>query len=60
MNLNFPKLSEESLERLVIAIIQLETDRGLKINIRPEDVLQDNILAQIPRPDFKALFNCNV
>ena len=52
MDFNPPALSQATLEQLVIAIQRLETDKGLKINLHPEDVLQSWVYAQIPRPGF--------
>ena len=42
------KLSEESLEKLCIAVINLKTESGLLTNLLPEDVLQDWVLENKP------------
>ena len=42
------KFSNDSLENLVIAIIKLTDSRGLKVAVRPEDVLQPWVLEQLP------------
>lgn len=60
MNFKEIPLSQETLEQLVIAIINLRTANNLVINLRPEHVLQNWILNQVPSPGFQPLRNCNL
>lgn len=46
--MNTQKFSSKSLENLLVAIIQLKTDKDLHICIHPEDILQDWVLKQLP------------
>lgn len=45
-----PAFSEASLEALCVAILQMETKEGLKVNILPCDVLNEELLQQLPEP----------
>lgn len=44
------ELSMESLERLVVAVIQLETVDGRRVALRAENVLQYWVWSQLPAP----------
>lgn len=46
--MSLPAFSEASLEALCVAILQLETKEGLKVNILPCAVLNEEILQQLP------------
>ena len=43
-----PKLSDESLEAILIAIINAKTNDGKRINISVADVLQPWVIEQLP------------
>jgi hypothetical protein len=43
------KLSQESLERLAVAVILAKDDKGCPIALRPRHVLQDWVLRQFPK-----------
>lgn len=47
-----PKLSEESLESLAIAVIQIKDYRGLAMNLPAEWVLQPWVVKQFPLPPW--------
>jgi len=49
--MNGPKLSQATLEGLVLAVLNLRTEEGMLIQLRPQDVLQGWVLQQIP-PDL--------
>lgn len=44
-----PKLSQESLERIAIAIMQVEDERGLKMPLPISYVVQPWVMAQMPK-----------
>lgn len=43
-------LSQESLEQLCIAVMNLKNSRGLRIALFPRHVLQDWVVQQLPEP----------
>lgn len=45
---NPPKLSQETLELLVVAIIKLRDEQGRALQINPRDVLQPWVIEQFP------------
>lgn len=42
------QLSKESLEDLLVAVLQLRTESGMLTNLMPVDVLQPWVLEQLP------------
>lgn len=45
-----PQLSQASLDRIALAIMQAETDTGVKLKLLPAHVLTGEILAMFPPP----------
>lgn len=43
-----PRLSQRSLEDALIAIAEMRDDRGRRLNVRPSQVLSEEILRQVP------------
>jgi hypothetical protein len=43
------KFSQESLERLVVAVSEMKDYRNLFINIQPKDVLKKRVYSQLPQ-----------
>lgn len=48
-----PRLSQETLEGLLIAMVWARDFRGLYIHLRPEDVFSQDILDQLPEEALK-------
>lgn len=44
-----PEFSQPSLEALLVAVFQLRTTKDLRVQVRPEDVLHPDVIAQLPR-----------
>lgn len=50
-----PRLSQQALEDIVVAVTRATDERGLRVQLRLEDVLLPELLEQMPKP----IFGCN-
>ena len=48
--MTLPKFDSRSLEELLIALVHLKDEQGLKVRIAPCDVFNEEMLKQIPPP----------
>jgi hypothetical protein len=57
MKSNKKNISQESLEKLIITLMNCTDEDGLLLNINPANALQDWLLEMYPEPLRKLWFN---